>query len=205
MSALDPDRFLKRVIAPTLALLGSVMSKRVASDEAKVMILAIMLQESRLEHRRQLNDAGKETGPARGFAQFEQGGGVKGVMEHPYTIGAARGLCDRLCVTWDQADVYEAIAWHDVLAVGFARLLLYSDPNPLPELGDEQAAWDYYLKLWRPGQPHPETWPLLYAQALAAVASAPRPGSKPRAGDWARRRRLEPETADAAMRGPEAA
>ena len=45
---------------------------RMLSDEAVTMMLAIGYQESRFEHRRQIR------GPARGFWQFEHGGGVVG-------------------------------------------------------------------------------------------------------------------------------
>ncbi|MNG31598.1 hypothetical protein D3C84_1174300 [compost metagenome] len=69
--------------------------------------------------------------------------------------------------------VYVAIEHDDVLAAALARLLLWTDPGKLPKLGDEQGAWDLYLRTWRPGKPHPETWPALYAQALEAVQCSP--------------------------------
>jgi hypothetical protein len=37
-------------------------------------------------------------------------------------------------------------------------------------IGDADGAWAYYLNTWRPGKPHPETWPALYVQALATTA-----------------------------------
>lgn len=46
------------------------------SAAARCQMLAIGLQESRLQHRRQ------NGGPARGFWQFEKGGGVKGILFH---------------------------------------------------------------------------------------------------------------------------
>jgi hypothetical protein len=65
--------------------------------------------------------------------------------------------------------VYNSLAHDDVLAAAFARLLLWTDPQRLPSLGDADGAWALYLRTWRPGKPHPQTWPALYAQALAAV------------------------------------
>ncbi len=55
--------------------------------------------------------------------------------------------------------VYEAIRYNDNLAVVFARLLLYTDPRPLPSVESEYIeSWEYYLRNWRPGKPHHETW-----------------------------------------------
>src|SRR5690606_35531315 len=71
-SAMDLDVVVEQAIWPAYALLPS----RMDSDRATVMLLAIGLQESRFEHRRQIK------GPARGFWQFERGGGVRGVMTH---------------------------------------------------------------------------------------------------------------------------
>ena len=69
------------------------------------------------------------------------------------------------------ADFLEAkqSEWDDVLAAAFARLLLFTDPAKLPKLGDADGAWQLYLRTWRPGKPHPHTWPDLYAQALEAT------------------------------------
>ncbi|MCY1303002.1 hypothetical protein D9M70_526890 [compost metagenome] len=50
--------------------------------------------------------------------------------------------------------IWRALEHDDVLAAGFARLLLWSDPKPLPLAGDEQGAFDLYLRTWRPGAYH---------------------------------------------------
>ena len=63
---MTPAQFLRFAIDPALSLLPPVMDTRAA----RAMIISICLQESRLQHRRQIG------GPARGFAQFERGGGV---------------------------------------------------------------------------------------------------------------------------------
>ena len=54
----------------------------------------------------------------------------------------------------------------------FARLLLWTDPAPLPALGAAVRAWAYYRRNWRPGKPHPETWPEMYQNALSFVLRA---------------------------------
>ncbi len=122
------------------------------SDEAVTMLLAIGYQESRFEHRRQIK------GPARGFWQFEHGGGVFGVLNNPATSRYAEDVCEDLCYSTDPDSVYAALADNDILAACFARLLLWTLPMPLPELGDEDEAWEQYIEAWRPGKPHRKTW-----------------------------------------------
>ena len=71
---IDPADFLRVVIDPGLRFLTNVMGKDMAGDPARVLLLAIALQESGLEHRRQINDAGQPMDQyARGFWQFELG------------------------------------------------------------------------------------------------------------------------------------
>ncbi len=153
------DEITQQAIEPAYALLPT----RMRSQEATLMLLAIGLQESRFLHRRQIG------GPARGYLQFERDGGVRAVLRHPVTKIHAITLCAARGVRPVAADVYAALEHDDVLAAGFARLLLYSDPAPLPALGDEAGAWAYYLRNWRPGKPHPQTWPKLYQNALSFV------------------------------------
>ena len=157
-------------IAPAMCLLPPAMD----TIQARVMLLAIGLQESRFEYRRQLGN-----GPARGFWQFELGtaaskGGVWGVFLHPAsgnllrTIAKQRGL--QLPAP---TSIYRAIEHDDVLAAVTARLLLWTDSQPLPSLGDVNGAWELYAKrCWRPGKPHRETWDGFYTQALDFVKKA---------------------------------
>ena len=133
-------------IDPALDLLPA----RMDSPEARVMLLAIGLQESRFTHRRQVG------GPARGFWQFEKGGGVRGVLRHPASAQHANMLCSVRGVTNTADRVYDALEHDDILAAGFARLLLWTDPQALPMRGDD--GWALYLRTWRPGKPHPHTW-----------------------------------------------
>lgn len=157
---------LKRILAdavePALGLLPGQMD----SDRARLMLLAIGLQESRFQHRRQIG------GPARGFWQFEREGGVQGVLRHPATSRLAGTVCSLRGVAPVPDAVYRRLEYDDVLAAAFARLLLWTDPQPLPALGDVAAAWQYYLRTWRPGRPHRETWDGLYAQALGSMVAA---------------------------------
>ena len=141
----------------------SLLPPEMGGPKARVMLIAIGLQESRFEHRRQIG------GPARGFWQFEHGGGVVGVLTHPASRELAARLCEVRGVKSDSRLVYNRLEHDDVLAAGFARLLLFTDRRRLPELGDAVAAWKYYMHNWRPGKPHPETWDELYHAAVAEV------------------------------------
>lgn len=161
---MDLKEVVERAINPALALLPA----RMDTPAARVMLLAIGLQESRFVHRRQIG------GPARGFWQFEKGsrasrGGVWGVYLHPASKGLLAVLCKARSVASDPDAVYAALEYDDVLAAGVARLLLWTDPKALPAIGDADAGWSLYLRTWRPGKPHPKTWPALYAQAMTAM------------------------------------
>lgn len=141
-----------------------MLPARMESDQATLILLAIGLQESMLEHRRQIG------GPARGLWQFERGGGVAGVLRHPVSRSAALNVCDARRVAPVPEQVYQRLEFDDVLSAAFARLLLFTDPAPLPAVGECAKAWDYYLRTWRPGKPHRHTWDGLYAQAMDAMA-----------------------------------
>ncbi len=154
------------MVDPALAWLPQHMN----SPQARVMLLTIGLQESRFEHRRQMGN-----GPARSFWQFERGtkasrGGVWGIYLHPQSRDLLRDACRSHGVPFDPLSIWQAIEHNDVLACICARLLLWTDALKLPALGDVAGAWELYAeRAWRPGKPHPETWPGYYAQALAEV------------------------------------
>jgi len=157
---MTPAQCLQHVVVPALALLGA---ERYDTREARVMLLAMAGQESNLEHRRQ------QPGPARGLWQFEQGGGVRGVLNHPSTRAAAAALCSARGVAATPAAVYARLELDDILAAGLARLLLFTLPQRLPDRGNASMAWKQYLDAWRPGKPHIDRWPRNYAAAMKAV------------------------------------
>ena len=167
---ITPAAFLRLVIVPSTRVLSKLTGKDMGGDAAHVELLAIAPQESGLEHRRQVDSSGQPIDHlARGWYQFEEGGGVHGVMTHPASKDYAEIICDGMCVPFNEDDVHEAIAWNGFLATFFARLLLWTDAAPLPAVGDEDGAWNYYIRNWRPGKPHPETWPVNYRQSVYAV------------------------------------
>ena len=155
---------LATVVEPGLALLPKPMD----TDAARVMLLAIGLQESRLIHRRQIG------GPARGLWQFERGGGVVGVLRHRASAELAEDVCAQRGVEPTPAKLYEALALDDLLACAIARLLLFTDPRPLPRTdAPAESAWDYYIRNWRPGKPHRRTWDAFHEVAVAVVKAYP--------------------------------
>lgn len=124
-----------------------------SDDRARVMLVAITGQEADAQYRRQHG-----AGPAKGLWQFERGGGVAGVLSHSASARLAAALCEWRGVEASTTAVHAALERDDVLAAGFARLLLWTDPKPLPSVEDADAGWAYYLRNWRPGKPHPSAW-----------------------------------------------
>lgn len=160
---------ITKILNPGLAMLPINMD----SVKARVMLLAIGLQESRFEHRWQVLSHPGRKGPARGFWQFEKGGGVKGVMRHEKTTAHAHRACAELNVPWDETAIWLALETNDLLACVFARLLLFSDPRVLPDVDDADGAWELYAqRTWRPGKPHPESWQGFHDQARRALGVA---------------------------------
>jgi hypothetical protein len=150
----------EKAVFPALAILPS----RMTNDMARVMLLSIGMQESRLTARRQHGD-----GPARGLWQFERGGGVAGVMRHEATSSYAELLCEKRNVNFIRAHAWKALEFDDVLAAGFARLLLWSDPASLAAIKSPEDGWKLYLRTWRPGKPHVATWEAFFNEARKHV------------------------------------
>lgn len=154
---MTPETYIRCAIAPALSLLPPALD----TPPARRMLVAIALQESSLEHRRQIR------GPARGYLQFELGG-LRGVLKHD----ASRAMAVSVVTALDYAEaepaaLHEALADNDVLAAAMGRLLLFTHPQIIPV--DAEAAWSYYQWLWRPGKPHPERWPACWTRAGEAL------------------------------------
>ncbi|WP_082420950.1 MULTISPECIES: hypothetical protein [unclassified Pseudomonas] len=124
-----------------LALLPPQMCTR----PARVLLHAINLQENPKRLEQQVN------GPARGDYQFEKGGGVVGVMTHGSVKARTQEVCRARGVGFSAESIYQAIGLDPVLAAALARLLLWTDPKPMPSADDEHGAWELYLRVWRPG------------------------------------------------------
>ena len=88
-------------------------------------------------------------------------------MMHPKTLKHAVDLCGYLGVGFSKWEIHRAIEGNDLLMAGFSRLLLLPDPKPLPGLYQVEEAWDYYLRNWRPGKPHKDSWGNIWAMVQA--------------------------------------
>lgn len=159
---MTPGLFLDLALAPALRLLP----QRMDTPEARAMIVAIALQESKLVRRRQMGD-----GPARSYLQFEAGetAGISGVLKHRATSALASGICEALDIVASTLVVHRAIEFNDVLACVFGRLLLWTLPNALPGRDDIDGAYLDYIRAWRPGKPRPEDWPANFSRAWTFI------------------------------------
>ncbi len=171
---MDPRIFFKTIVEPTLQWMDKSPAVSIPNrDSARVLVMATAGQESRWEDRRQngITHLYPQTVGARSFWQFEStyGGPVAindVLVSTPRQIAA---VCASLNIPVDERSLYEACAWNDTLACAMARLLLWQDPAPLPAVGDKEAAWQYYVRNWKPGAPHRHTWDAIYDQSVAAI------------------------------------
>lgn len=154
---------LKTVNETVRMALGAFLPPQMTSDESLVLLFAIGLQESRFEHTHQIG------GPAHGWWQFEKNGACINVMTHRATKELAKKICAELHVPFTHSAIFAELETNVNLATCFARLELYTNPNPLPAIGKEHTAWDYYLRTWRPGHPHPKTWSEMYWRSVGFV------------------------------------
>lgn len=152
---MTPAEIIQTAYLPAIAIIGVQDTAK-----ARVQVLAIGLQESRFQFRRQMGN-----GPAMSFWQMERGGGVRGVLSHATSKARAVTLCAERRVNPDEMSVWLALENDDVLAAGFARLLLLTDPRALPDVSDVVGAWNCYERNWRPGKPKIATWAGNHKQA----------------------------------------
>lgn len=137
-----------------------LLPMKMDSPFARANQAAIGQQESGYLVRRQYGN-----GPARGYWQFEEGGGVKGVMEHKSSSELARSVCHARGVQFVRRAVWEALETDDVLAAAFCRLLMWTDSGRLPV--SESEGWAMYIRTWRPGKPHIDKWPASWKFGLS--------------------------------------
>jgi len=149
------------ILSPALRLLPGKMD----TLAARRMLLAIGLQESGFATMVQYGN-----GPARSYWQFERGGGVAGVLRHPSSKDIAEAVCRQRNVPANSLAVWKAMETDAQLGACFARLLLYTDPMPIPIGASE--GWACYLRNWRPGKPHPDKWPSCWTAANIALGLA---------------------------------
>lgn len=150
---------MQSLIAPAV----SFMAQRFGIAGGKgpaVMIGAIGDQESGWASRDQLEVQNGRLvpgaiGPATGYGQFEKNGAVAGVMTHPASKAIAAWFIERAGLPFDKDAVWRSFVTvgGDELHMVFMRLLLLTDPQPIPapDFASEETAFQYYLRNWRPG------------------------------------------------------
>lgn len=138
----------KFILPSALALLPG----RMDTPGARAQLLAIGLQESGFDARRQVK------GPARGLWQFEKGGATKGILQHPDLAPILVPVLHTLRYSTDLNEVFTALEHNDTLACVFARLLLWTSPREMPSEVDWLTGWMIYVNAWRPGKPRPDAW-----------------------------------------------
>lgn len=136
---------------------------------AKLLLLAIAGQEADWRARKQ-----EPVAYAAGLWQFEKGDdSALDLLLRSSKLGdEAAELCRLHQVpvaedgVYTRENVWKTFIVNDELAAGFARLLLASDANPLPEIGEQDEGWNTYRRNWKPGKPRPKAWPRSYSTAL---------------------------------------
>ncbi len=144
----------------------SFLPPKMASQNSIILLGATAIQESNLEHRKQVG------GPAVSFWQFEKIG-IKEVLINAATKALAADACKLHGVPADVNSVYEFFKTPqgDILAAIFARLNYWTNRNALPNFNrpnSETLYWEYYKSTWRPGKPHLHRWPRSFWRAYGA-------------------------------------
>jgi hypothetical protein len=163
---MTPNEFDTNVLMPGLDYIRQNIPFIHASDTEHQMLLAIAGQEGGWAYRVQMGN-----GPAHSFWQMERGGGITGLLHHPRTQATVAAMCAKERVQAEANAVWAFMATQagDKFSAAMARLLLYTDPQPLPSVTDEEGSWLYYQRNWRPGKPDRSRWSDCFAQALAVV------------------------------------
>ena len=171
---MQPQLFYDYIVSIPIGLLADWPGIMIPdTEEARVMLMAIAGQESNWDARRQ------QGGPARSYYQFEGSGGGLGEV-FAGMPNQLRAVCDALDIPFDQATVFEAMAWNGILQTCMARFLLWcGNPNPLPAYGASKDAYVYYDSIWRPGSKRPQDWPHNYTTAQSCVEHFKKHGPTP--------------------------
>lgn len=153
---------------PIYKATAALLPVRMDSIEAKAMMFAIPMIESRWDERRQIVRPGVFS-PARGFPQFEMNG-IRGVLNHHASGPLIKAVLDRLDYDHAPMTSHVAIEHNDVLALAYMRCLLWTVPEALPWRDNPSEGYRQYLLAWRPGKPQPRAkWDVFYEQAWALV------------------------------------
>lgn len=152
----------------------SLLPAGMDSVQARAMLLAIGLQESKLRDRAQLVGGAVEwwhsiDPPANSYYQFENVS-IRLMLQHSVARHLLIPALSALDYPVDAPGIiHEAVRDNDILATILARALLRTVPEALPEQREQQRGWEQYLWAWRPGKPHPKTWAENWRKAWTVV------------------------------------
>jgi hypothetical protein len=155
--------FYQLVIKPGFACLPEDLNTR----EARVQVAATAGAETNWSARMQV-----PSGPGHGYFQCEGGpkSGLAGVIADPVAKNLLGEICAKFDITCSLNSVYQAITYHDIVAVAVARFIYLMDANALPAIGNSTGSMDYYLHNWRPSKPiTPDRWHSVYALTLTNI------------------------------------
>lgn len=182
--AISPRLFRRAVIMPGLDQLATVINEEDGGfawadrlcfvPQLQVMLLAVALQESRLEHRVQIGSLGQELPQhARGWWQCERSG-CSAVLNNAQTAWLHKALVAYGLSDPTTTKLHELVRDVDVIAVWTARALLWAVPQPLPDMRHDQreVAWEQYLLGWNPGKPRKAAWMSNWSTAVVTVRTA---------------------------------
>jgi hypothetical protein len=158
---MNTAEYLRDIVIPGA---NALLPEKLLNPKADFLLLAISWQESRMLYRKQIGRKPNTFGPAHGLWQFERIG-VKDILERPVTKPILLPILKTLNYDFNIDTSYQAIVHNDVLAAVYARLTLWLDPAPLPNMTDSHGGWAYYLRGWRPGEPKPATWSIAFSTA----------------------------------------
>ena len=168
---MTPADFLTNIIQPGLQFLHELGGPPVVLDAQRFMLCIALTESGPQLNARYQGSPAVTPGPARGWWQFEQGGGVVGVLNHNSCKTLAANVCTACSVVAQPGAVWRAIEGYDDLAAAFARMLIMTTPKPLPT--DADGGYLQYLELWRPGKPcSSATWNTNWDTANDAVSQA---------------------------------
>lgn len=126
---------------------------RYDSLRARVLILKIVLNESKGIYRDQLEKDGTNTvlGPALGLGQFERGGACTSLLRHPVTAQLTRNILGHYGVATTPDAFWRALKVNDALAMAACRINLLWLPQALPDIDDTHEGHLQYIQAWQPG------------------------------------------------------
>ena len=158
-----PGAFLEQILVPGLTWLAQVVGRPVmAVREARLALLAFAGQETDWVNEKQI-------GGGPGVGEWQLGESTCwDLLANPVSNLKMHLVCAAVSIPPTAEAIYGSLPANAHLRVATARLLLWDDPNALPAYGDEEACWEAYSRVERPGKPSRERWSDIYPQALEA-------------------------------------